>query len=127
MPDKNLEFYEDADVPNEAMQQFIEEEIEGNAQNKHELKARLAENTAASPLDSGGDVDADWEDVNQSGEESVGGQNPTPDQSDTEMNAEAMGVTYQDHEPLDFLEKLEKRDRDRFELDEDSKQEGDMI
>ena len=29
-------------------------------------------------------------------------------------------------EPLDLLEKMEKRDRDRFELDENSK-EGDMI
>ncbi len=127
MPDKKLEFYEDAEVPSEEMQQFIDEEIEGVPQNKHDLQERYHENTAASPLDSGGDVDADWEDVNQSGEESVGGQNPTPDQSDTEMNAEAMGVTYQDNEPLDFLEKLEKRDRNRYELDEDSKQEGDMI
>jgi hypothetical protein len=28
---------------------------------------------------------------------------------------------------LDLLEKMEKRDRDRFELDENSKTEGDMI
>jgi hypothetical protein len=38
-----------------------------------------------------------------------------------EENAHAMGVNFEDNEPLDLLEKMEKRDRNRFELDEDSK------
>ena len=38
-----------------------------------------------------------------------------------------MGIDFQDNQPLDFTEKLEKRDRDRWELNEESKEEGDMI
>ncbi|MCA1590294.1 MAG: DUF6335 family protein [Acidobacteria bacterium] len=71
--------------------------------------------------------DAEWEDVNDSGAETVFGHNPTPDQSDVEENAHAMGIDFQDNEPLDLLEKMEKRDRDRYELREDSKSSEDMI
>ena len=49
-----------------------------------ELLERLAENNASSPADSGGDIDAEWEDVDDSGAEAVFGHNPTPDQSDVE-------------------------------------------
>ncbi len=86
-----------------------------------ELLERLKENHAASPADSGGDIDAEWEDVNDSGAESVFGHNPTPDQSDVEENAHAMGIDFEDNEPLDIIEKIEKRDRNRFELNENSK------
>jgi hypothetical protein len=92
-----------------------------------ELEDRIRENHSASPADSGGDVDASWEEVNTTGSESVFGDNPTPDQSDVEANAHAMGVDFQDNEPLDFIEKLQKRDDDRYELNEGSKGEGDMI
>jgi hypothetical protein len=92
-----------------------------------EQAERLDVHTAASPADSGGDVDADWADVNSTGSEAVFGHNPTPDQSDVEENAHAMGIDFQDNEPLDILEKLEKRDRNRFELDEGSKASDDFI
>jgi hypothetical protein len=91
------------------------------------LADRLRENTAASPRDAGGDIDATWEDVNGSGEESVAGDNPTPDQSDTEENAQAIGVTYEDNEELEFIDKIDRRDRQRFELDPRSKTEDDSI
>jgi hypothetical protein len=65
--------------------------------------------------------------VNDAGAESVFGHNPTPDQSNVEENAHAMGIDFEDNEPLDFIEKLEKRDKDRFELDEGSKSSNDMI
>lgn len=77
---------------------------------------KLEENTDSSPILSGGDVDAAWED-SDIGEESVGGGNPTPDQSVVEELGEAMGLTYEDNEPLGGEEKLEKRDEDRWELD----------
>ncbi len=77
---------------------------------------KLIENHDSSPILSGGDVDAAWED-SAVGEESVGGGNPTPDQSVVEELGEAMGLTYQDNEPLGGEEKLEKRDEDRWELD----------
>ena len=127
MPSKNMEFYEDAPVPDADIQELMNAEIANAPQAPNELKERLREHHSSSPADSGGDIDADWEDVNDSGAESVGGHNPTPDQSDVEENAHAMGIDFQDNEPLDLLEKIEKRDRDRYELDENSKGEGDMI
>lgn len=38
-----------------------------------------------------------------------------------------MGIDFQDNEPLDFLEKLDNRDRNRFELDENSKSTDETI
>jgi hypothetical protein len=127
MNGKALEFYEQEPVPDEEFQQFLNEEIASAPTAPQELLDRLEEHNSASPADSGGDVDADWEDVNDSGAEAVFGHNPTPDQSEVEANAHAMGVDFQDNEPLDLLEKMEKRDRDRFELREDSKSTNDMI
>ena len=124
---KDLEFYEKEEVVSEEFQEFLDEEISHAPQAPNELKERLREHNSSSPADSGGDIDAEWEDVNDSGAETVFGHNPTPDQSDTEENAHAMGINYEDNEPLDLLEKIEKRDRDRFELDENSKSGNDMI
>jgi hypothetical protein len=124
---KNLEFYENESVANEDMQEEIDEEIASAPQAPGELIERLQEHHSSSPADSGGDIDAEWEDVNDSGAESVFGHNPTPDQSDVEANAQAMGVTYEDNEPLDLIEKVEKRDRDRYEMNEDSKSDDDTI
>lgn len=121
------EFYESEDVVSEEFQKEIDEEIAAAPTAPSELIERLEEHTAASPADSGGDIDADWEDAIGSGDEAVAGHNPTPDQSDVEANAHAMGVDFQDNEPLDLIEKMEKRDRDRFELDESSKTSDDMI
>lgn len=124
---KNLEFYEREDPPDEEVREFIEDEIAHAPKAPQELLDRLKESHAASPADAGGDIDAEWEDVNDSGAESVFGHNPTPDQSDVEENAHAMGIDYEDNEPLDLIEKIEKRDRDRFELKENSKSGRDMI
>jgi hypothetical protein len=45
--------------------------------------------------------------VNDSGSETVAGDNPTPDQSLVEENASAMGVSYEDNEELEFIDKIE--------------------
>jgi len=127
MTGKDLEFYERETPPDPAIKEFMDDEIAHAPQAPNELKERLREHNSSSPADSGGDIDASWEEVNSSGSESFGGHNPTPDQSDVEENAHAYGIDFQDNEPLDILEKMEKRDRDRFELDESSKGEGDMI
>lgn len=124
---KDLEFYEEETLADNSIREFMEEEIAHAPRAPGELVERLAQNHASSPADSGGDIDAEWEDVNDSGAESVFGHNPTPDQSDVEENAHAMGIDYQDNEPIDVLGKIEKRDRDRFELNEDSKADEDMI
>lgn len=114
-------------VPSPDIEEFMEEEIARAPKDPEQLAHRLRNNTAASPKDAGGDLDASWEDVNESGSESVGGDNPTPDQSLVEENANAMGVNFEDNEELEFIDKIERRDRDRYELDESSKATEDMI
>ena len=114
-------------VPNPEIEEFMEQEIARAPKDPDVLAQRLRNNTAASPRDAGGDLDAAWEDVNDSGSETVGGDNPTPDQSLVEENALAIGVSFEDNEELEFIEKIEKRDRDRYELDENSKSTDDMI
>jgi hypothetical protein len=127
MTGKDLEFYEKETPPDQEIKDLMDEEIAHVPQAPNELTQRLKEHHSSSPADSGGDIDAQWEEVNSTGSESFGGHNPTPDQSDVEENAHAYGIDFQDNEPLDLLEKMEKRDRNRFELDENSKGEGDMI
>jgi hypothetical protein len=125
MRGKDLEFYEKEPPPDQDIKELIDDQIAHVPQAPGELTERLAENHAASPADSGGDIDADWED--NTGSEAVFGHNPTPDQSDVEENAHAMGIDFQDNEPLDILDKMERRDRDRFELNENSKASEDSI
>ncbi|MCM3870512.1 MAG: DUF6335 family protein [Pyrinomonadaceae bacterium] len=114
-------------VPDPEIEEFMEEEILRAPKDPELLAQRLRNNTAASPKDAGGDLDASWEDVNESGSETVAGDNPTPDQSMVEENAQAIGVSYEDNEELEFIDKIERRDRDRFELDQRSKTTDDMI
>jgi hypothetical protein len=61
----------------------------------------------------GGDLDASWD---RDGEETVGGDNPTPDQDIVEEIGKAAGVTFEDNEPIK-VDKLEQRDAARWELD----------
>lgn len=90
--------------------------------NSGELAESLRQHTAESPILSGGDVDAAWDYANDSGEETVGGTVATPDQDRVDELGEAVGLVYQDEEPLDTEEKLEKRDRNRWELNPASKE-----
>jgi hypothetical protein len=76
--------------------------------------------TSVSPSLSGGDVDANWQDANVSGEEAVGGTTPTPDQDMVDELGEAVGLTYKGDEELGGEEKLAERDRERWELNPDS-------
>lgn len=81
-----------------------------------QLIEKLLDHNATSPALSGGDVDAAWEDADV-GEESVGGENPTPDQDVVDELGKAVGIIYEDGEPLHTTEKLESRDKHRWELD----------
>ena len=132
MPNKKPEDFEYLSnnpdyVPDPDIEEFMEEEISRAPKDPDLLAQRLRNNTASSPKDAGGDLDATWEDVNDSGSETISGDNPTPDQSNVEENAHAVGVNFEDNEELDFLDKIERRDRDRFELDERSKSDEDTI
>ncbi len=113
-------------VPDPEIEELMEEEI-AHAPKDPDLLAHRLRNTAASPADAGGDLDADWEDVSGTGSETFVGDNPTPDQSVVEENARAMGVSFEDNEELEFIDKIERRDNDRYELEEQSKASEDTI
>jgi hypothetical protein len=65
----------------------------------------------------GGDPDADAEEAYFSGEETPGGDNPTPDQDVVDDIGRALGIEYQDTEELQGADKVIERDRHRWELD----------
>ena len=102
--------------PNEEVQHEFDEAAQLGSAGQQQLVDKLREHHSTSPELSGGDVDAAWEDADV-GEESVGGENPTPDQSDVQELGKAVGFTYQDNEPLHTSEKIEARDKSRWELD----------
>ena len=68
----------------------------------------------------GGDLDDNWYQAEVVGEEAVGGQTPTPDQNVTEQLLQAMGISAVDGELVQVKEKLERRDRLRWELEPES-------
>jgi hypothetical protein len=82
-----------------------------------EMREARIEHTAASPVLTGGDVDASWEDAYAVGDEAPGGDNPTPDQDRVDDIGKALGVQYQDNEELRSTDKITERDRHRWELD----------
>lgn len=64
---------------------------------------------------SGGDIDVAAE-QSAVDTETVGGSTPTPDQDIVDDLGRAVGVTYQDNEPLKFGDKVAERDDQRWEL-----------
>lgn len=80
------------------------------------LKRELEQHGSVGPELSGGDLDADWARADV-GEETVGGSAPTPDQDVVDELGAAVGLTYEDNEPLRTTEKVEERDRKRWEMD----------
>jgi Family of unknown function (DUF6335) len=82
-----------------------------------EIEERLQEHTAAGPDLTAGDVDADWEAAYSTGDEAPGGDMPTPDQAVVAEIGTAIGLEYADNEELKAVDKIEQRDRHRWELD----------
>ncbi len=92
---------------------------------RQKLEEKLNEyNSSLDPTLSGGDIDAAWEDSIVTGEESVGGTAPTPDQDIVDEIGEAAGLNYRDDEPLDSDKKILDRDRNRWELNPESANDG---
>jgi len=122
MADKDKEIFIDAGSaeseqyePGEEVQQEFAE-AQRLASGGEQLKRELREHHSRTPDLSAGDLDADWGRADI-GEETVGGSSPTPDQDIVEELGEAVGLTYEDNEPLHTTEKVEERDRKRWELD----------
>ncbi|BAZ42995.1 hypothetical protein NIES4101_89670 [Calothrix sp. NIES-4101] len=78
---------------------------------------RMEQYTSASPVLTGGDIDARWDQAEAVGDEAVGGTVPTPDQSIVEELGDAVGLDYDDGVSLQTNEILKTRDSGRWELD----------
>lgn len=74
---------------------------------------------------SAGDLDARWDQGETGGEETVGGSAPTPDQDVVDEIGRAVGITYEEGEPLRVGEKEQERDEHRWELDPASSEDFD--
>jgi hypothetical protein len=93
----------------------------GQADLQHQLK----QHSSSSPALTAGDVDADWQSADSTGDEAPGGDNPTPDQDVVDEIGRALGVEYADDEELQGGDEIVERDRHRWELDPNSKEDFD--
>ncbi|MBL8142903.1 MAG: hypothetical protein JNM38_17410 [Acidobacteria bacterium] len=64
-----------------------------------------------------GDPDADAHAAATTGDETPGGENPTPGQDDVDLIGRSLGVEYDDDEELRGGAEIHERDRHRWELD----------
>jgi hypothetical protein len=113
----------------DVIREYVEGEMAGREQEQTDVEKEFqsAEDTAMdpgrrdqparSPELTGGDLDAARDPGATTGEEIVGGSNPTPDQDLVDEIGKGAGVTYADNEPLKFGDKVADRDANRWELD----------
>jgi hypothetical protein len=87
-----------------------------NVEGSEALGRELREHNALSPELSADDIDAAWQLARESGEETLAGHAPTPDQDRVDDIGAAAGLTYKDAEPLQYG-KVSRRDERRWELD----------
>ena len=82
------------------------------------LLREVLEHHETGPAASAGDLDADWQRAESSGEETVGGSVSTPDQDRVDEIGHALGVEQPAAAPLRSSEEmLEERDRRYWELE----------
>ncbi|HZS04208.1 MAG TPA: DUF6335 family protein [Blastocatellia bacterium] len=92
-----------------------------------QMARELEQYHSVSPVLTAGDVDADWQEAEETGEETPGGHVATPDQDNVDQIARAVGMEFQDNQELrTHDEVLAKRDRHRWELNRSST-DGDSI
>jgi len=117
--EKLIDWKEDErkDANRDGIDDDLEPPVPDVSAGSQKLAERLREHTDTSPILSGGDIDARWEDADSTGDEAVAGDAPTPDQDVVDEIGAAIGVTYQDDEPLKLGEKERSRDKKRWELD----------
>jgi hypothetical protein len=95
----------------------IEPAVPDTAASAANLADRLRNDSLADPVVSGGDIDAQWEGAQFSGDESAVSSMSTPSGNTVDDVGAAMGVTYQDNEELKAGKKERSRDKNRWELD----------
>ena len=91
-----------------------------NEVNTKNLQKKLKDRTKNSPAPTGGDVDINKYQSKVVGEEAVGGTTPTPEQNIVDNIANSAGVERTDFEEIDTIEKMEERDKNRWQLDPSS-------
>jgi hypothetical protein len=107
-----------SDAEREAQAPSADARLLASARAGHdELDAMLRRHTETSPILTGGDIDAKWEDAYAQGDESPGGDNPTPDQNRVDLIGKALGTEYADDQELLGGDEIVGRDRHRWELD----------
>jgi len=84
---------------------------------KELIRRKYIEASSDERLVGGEDPDVNWLEASTSGEESVSGANPPPDLADVDLLGQAVGLAYEDNEPLHTPDKIAERDRHRWELD----------
>ena len=104
---------------NEVIREYVESADPGGDVNQTNMEwyEQAKQDTIVPPdaVLTGGDIDAAWDQA-AVGEETVGGTTPTPDQDIVDEIGRAVGIEYEDAEPLHTTEKLERRDEQRWEL-----------
>jgi hypothetical protein len=83
--------------------------------------APLVDQPGGGPRLSAGDVDADWQRAESTGEEAVGGSVATPDQDVVDEIGRALGVEQESEAEVTTSDEiLRRRDRFRWHLDRDA-------
>lgn len=114
----DIQTYADSD---EAVEALAERQKLQQPQNS--LQDKQKKYNAESPMLSGGDVDASWDQANDAGSETVSGTAVTPGQNDIDAMGEAMGLDIDRNEPLNISEQRRQKDEERWELDPASAEE----
>lgn len=117
--DKLIDWREDErqDRDRDGIDDRIEPPIPDVSAGSRKLAERLKNDPLADPVVTGGDLDADFEQAQFTGDESAVSSMPTPENNDVDNIGQAMGVTYQENEELKAGEKERSRDQHRWELD----------
>lgn len=89
----------------------------GYAAGGRTMRDRMSDFNEASPTLTGGDVDANYEQANADGDESVGGTVSTPDMDVVDELGAAVGLEMNDRSFLRTNDMLEERDSRRWELE----------
>lgn len=117
--DEDEEIINDDDIPQEYTESYGTgvHDLPGSNIGGRVMRDRASEMHEASPILTGGDIDANWEQANAVGDEAVGGTVATPDQSVVDELGAAVGLEMDDRAFLRTTEILDQRDDRRWELD----------
>ena len=119
MPDKQTEHFIDAGRAESEIYEpnaEVSEEFAA-AQNLVSNKDQVSSEALFELTPSTRESASENEELYKVGEEAIGGFNTTTDDDLVDEMGEAAGLVYQDDEPLHTTEKVEERDRHRWELD----------